>query len=183
MTDLVENILNMTRISEQKIVLHKQDEVIDDVIGEAVKHTERLIRGRSFKVKLPEEVVTAPMDGKLISQVIINLLENAVRHTPPESAIMLTVQADDKLIVSVVDTGGGIPAAIRGHLFERFVTQDEEIVDGRRGLGLGLSICKAIIEAHGGEIFVADNVPNGTIFTFTLPMEESHERSADDSCY
>jgi two-component system sensor histidine kinase KdpD len=183
LTDLVENILNMTRISEQKIVLHKQDEVIDDVIGEAVKHTERLIRGRSFQVKLPEEVVTAPMDGKLISQVIINLLENAVRHTPPESAITLTVQADEKLIVSVVDTGGGIPAAIRGHLFERFVTQDEEIVDGRRGLGLGLSICKAIIEAHGGEIFVADNVPNGTIFTFTLPMEESHERPADDSCY
>lgn len=175
LTDLVENILNMTRISEQKIVLHKQDEVIDDVIGEAVKHTERLIRGRSFQVKLPEEVVTAPMDGKLISQVIINLLENAVRHTPPESAITLTVQAGEKLIVSVQDTGGGIPAAIRGHLFERFVTQDDEIVDGRRGLGLGLSICKAIVEAHGGEIFVADNVPTGAIFTFTLPMEESHE--------
>lgn len=156
LTDLVENILSMTRIREQKIVLHKQDEVIDDVIGEAVKHMERLIRGRSFQVKLPEEVVTAPMDGKLFSQVIINLLENAVRHTPPEIAIMLTVQADNQLIVSVVDTGGGIPAAIRGHLFERFVTQDEEIVDGRRGLGLGLSICKAIIVAHGGEIFVAD---------------------------
>ncbi|HWP51887.1 MAG TPA: ATP-binding protein [Clostridia bacterium] len=175
LTDLVENILNMTRISEQKIVLHKQDEVIDDVIGEAVKHTERLLRERNFQVKLPEEVVTAPMDGKLIAQVIINLLENAVRHTPSDSHITLTVGAGDRLTVSVADTGGGIPAAIRSHLFERFVTQDEEIVDGRRGLGLGLAICKAIVEAHGGAIHVVDNIPTGSIFTFTLPMEESYD--------
>jgi len=171
--DLVENILNMTRISEQKIVLHKQDEVVDDVITEAVKHTERLLRDRSFKVKLPGEVLTVPMDGKLISQVIINLLENAVRHTSIDSKIMLAVEAGDKLTVSVADTGDGVPNAIRDHLFERFVTKGEEVVDGRRGLGLGLAICRAIIEAHGGEIHVEDNIPNGSIFTFTLPMEEN----------
>ncbi len=175
LTDLVENILNMTRISEQKIVLHKQDEVIDDVVGEAVKHTERLLRGRHVQIKLPDEVITVPMDGKLIAQVIINLLENAVRHTPQDSAIALTVEVRDKLIISVSDTGNGIPASVRGHLFERFVTQEDQIVDGRRGLGLGLSICKAIVEAHGGEIFVNDRVPNGSVFTFTLPMEEGHE--------
>lgn len=173
--DLVENILNMTRISENKLVLHKQDEVIDDVIGEAVKHTERLLRDRNFRVWLPEEVVTAPMDGKLIAQVIINLLENAARHTPPDSAITLTVETKNRLSISVADTGGGIPAAIRSHLFERFVTQDETIVDGRRGLGLGLAICKAIVEAHGGELTAADNIPAGSVFTFTLPMEERHE--------
>lgn len=173
LTDLVENILNMTRISEQKIVLHKQDEVIDDVIGEAVKHTERLLRDRNFQVKLPEEVVTVPMDGKLISQVVINLLENAARHTPPDSGISLAVKAEGKqLKVSVSDTGNGVPAAIRGHLFERFVTQDEGVVDGRRGLGLGLAICKAIVSAHGGEIQVEDNKPRGSVFTFTLPMED-----------
>lgn len=175
LTDLVENILNMTRISEQKIVLHKQDEVIDDVVGEAVKHTERLLRDRHFQVKLPDEVVTAPVDGKLIAQVIINLLENAVRHTPPDSEIALIVEVTDKLVVSVADTGNGIPAAIRGHLFERFVTQEDRIVDGRRGLGLGLSICKAIVEAHGGKIIVKDRIPKGSIFTFTLPLEENHE--------
>lgn len=173
LTDLVENILNMTRISEQKMVLHKQDEVIDDVIGEAVKHTERLLHDRSFQVKLPDEVVTVPMDGKLIAQVIINLLENAARHTPPDSEITLSVEVGDRLSVSVADTGNGVPAAIRGHLFERFITQDGGIVDGRRGLGLGLAICKAIVEAHGGEIHVEDNIPKGSIFTFTLPMEES----------
>ncbi len=176
LTDLVENILNMTRISEKKMALHKQDEVIDDVIGEAVKHTERLLQDRSVKVLLPGEVVTAPMDGKLILQVLINLLENAARHTPDGADIILTaITDDDVLTVTVADTGGGIPESIRGSLFERFVTQDDGIADGRRGLGLGLSICKAIVEAHGGEIHVSDNIPKGTIFTFTLPMEEHHE--------
>jgi two-component system sensor histidine kinase KdpD len=113
------------------------------------------------------------MDGKLIAQVIINLLENAVRHTPPDGTITLTVRAGEKLSVSVADTGGGVPAAIRGHLFEGFVTRDEKVVDGRRGLGLGLAICKAIVEAHGGEIRMEDNVPKGAVFIFTLPVEES----------
>ncbi len=175
LTDLVENILSMTRISEQKLVLHKQDEVIDDVIGEAVKHTERLLGGRRIEVKLPDEVVTAPMDGKLIAQVIINLLENAARHTPPESNIKLTAESGKYLTVSVADTGQGVPDAIRGRLFESFVTREKEIADGRRGLGLGLSICKAIVEAHGGEIFVSDNSPTGSIFTFTLPKGDNYE--------
>jgi len=169
---LVENILSMTRISEKKLVLHKQDEVIDDVVGEAVKQTERLLRNRHFEVKLPDDVVTVPMDGKLIAQVMINLLENAARHTPSDSAISLTVEAGRRLTVSVADTGEGIPDAIRSRLFERYVTQEKEIVDGHKGLGLGLSICKAIVEAHGGEISVTDNIPKGSVFTFTLPMEE-----------
>lgn len=171
LTDLVENILNMTRISENKIVLHKQDEVIDDVVGEAVKHTERLLRGRNFKVILPDEIVTVPIDSKLISQVIINLLENAVRHTKSDSSIVLKVEVEDNLKISVEDTGEGIPASIRNHIFERFITKEDKIVDGSRGLGLGLSICKSIVEAHGGEIFAKDNFPRGSIFVFSLPME------------
>ncbi|HWQ50382.1 MAG TPA: ATP-binding protein [Terriglobales bacterium] len=170
---LVENILNMTRISEHKMVLHKQDEVIDDVIGEAIRHTERLLRDRAVEVRLPDEVVTAPMDGRLILQVLINLLENAARHTPPGTPVTLTVKAGDGLLtVAVADTGPGIPPSIRPRLFERFVTKDDGIADGRRGLGLGLSICKAIVEAHGGELCVSDNRPVGAIFTFTLPLEE-----------
>ena len=77
----------MTRINESRLLLNKQNEVIDDVIAEAVKHTERLFQGRSIKVSLPDEVVAAPMDGKLIAQVIVNLLENAARHTPSDSSI------------------------------------------------------------------------------------------------
>lgn len=173
LTDLVENILNMTRISEQKLVLHKQEEVIDDIVGEAVSHTKRLLASRSFSVNLPAEVVTAPMDGRLIIQVIINLLENAVRHTPDNAAISLSAWADaDNLYVSVKDTGEGVPSSVRGRLFERFVTQDDQIVDGRRGLGLGLAICQTIVRAHGGEIGVEDNVPKGSSFTFHIPRRE-----------
>jgi len=172
LSDLVENILNMTRINESQLLLQKDDEVIDDVVGEAVKHTERLFRDRKFSVTLPEEVVTAKMDGKLIAQVIINLLENAARHTPADSKIALRVQAEPaRLVISVSDTGNGVPKEIRDRLFERFVTQDDRIVDGRRGLGLGLAICKTVVEAHGGEIRYEDNLPHGSIFSFTLPME------------
>lgn len=174
--DLVENILSMTRISEKQLVLHKQEEVVDDIVGEAVKHTERLLRGRQFTVRLPDEIITAPMDGKLISQVIINLLENSARHTPPDSAITLSVSTEGgRVAVSVADTGNGVSEKIRANLFERFVTQNEDIVDGRMGLGLGLAICKTIVEAHGGSIRYADNPPHGALFTFTLPMEEQNE--------
>ena len=172
LTDLVENILNMTRISENQLVIQRQDEVIDDVVGEAVKHTERLLRGREFSVSLPDEVVTAPMDARLITQVITNLLENAARHTPPDSAITLSAVAGaEVLTVSVSDTGAGVPDNIRGRLFERFVTQEDRIVDGRQGLGLGLAICKSIVEAHGGTISYRDNNPHGAVFSFTLPLE------------
>ena len=172
LSDLVENVLSMTRISERKIVLHKQDEVIDDVITEAVKHTERLLRERNFQVILPDEVVTAPMDGKLISQVVINLLDNAVRHTPPDSDIKLMIEAGKILTISVADTGDGIPAEICSQLFDRFAPQDNDIVDGHHGMGLGLSICKTIVEAHGGTLTVSDNSPKGSILSFTIPMEE-----------
>lgn len=171
--DLVENILSMTRISEKQLVLHKQDEVLDDIVSEAVKHTERLLRNRIFTVHLPADIITAPMDGKLIAQAVINLLENAARHTPPDSAITLSVGAEDGCaVVTVSDTWRGVPEQIRGNLFKRFVTQDEGIVDGRLGLGLGLAICKTIVEAHGGVISYEDNVPHGAVFTFRLPMED-----------
>ena len=77
--------------------------------------------------------------------------------------------------MSVSDNGDGVPDKIRSKLFEKFATQNEDIVDGRMGLGLGLAICKAIVEAHGGSIRYADNKPHGAVFTFMIPMEDSHE--------
>ena len=172
LTDLVENILNMTRISENQLVLHREDEVIDDVVGEAVAHTERLLRGRELKVTLPEQVVAVSMDGKLITQVIVNLLENAARHTPEGSRITLTAAVTGKwLSVSVADEGQGVPPDMKEKVFERFVTRDNAVADGKRGLGLGLAICRTIVESHGGHINLRDNLPHGSVFTFTLPMD------------
>ncbi len=176
LASLVENILSMTRISDAQLVLHKEDEVVDDVISEAVSHTERLRKGRAFTVRLPEQVVMAPMDGKLIVQVLINLIENAVSHTSPDAEISLSVAAGEKqLILSVADTGEGVAEEVRDAIFDRFVTLDSRVVDGKRGLGLGLAICKAIVEAHGGAIRSYPNFPKGTVFEFTLPLDEEEQ--------
>lgn len=177
LTGLVENILSMTRINEAQLVIHRQEEVVDDVVQEAVSHISRLLNDRSFTVTLPPDIVTAPMDGKLIVQVILNLLENAVRHTPPATPVSLSVEKEGENVrVWVCDEGDGVPEAISKRLFERFVTGDSDVVDGSRGLGLGLAICKAIVDAHGGAIGVLPNVPHGSRFYFTLPgKEDPHE--------
>lgn len=176
LTNLVENILNMTRINNEQLILKKEEEVVDDVISEAVSRTKTILRDREFQVKLPSEVLSVPMDGKLIVQVIVNLLENAVRHTPRESSISLEVEMKRGYVEFMVsDTGDGIDRKIKGSIFERFVTLDKGITDGRRGIGLGLSICKAIVEAHGGKIYTEANKPRGSRFIFTLPAEEEME--------
>lgn len=172
LTRLVENILNMTRINDTELALHKIDEVVDDVVSEAISHVEKLLVGRSFSVNLPDDVVMVPMDGKLIVQVLINLLDNAIRHTPSESEITLEVATQTQfLIITVSDTGNGIDEHIKKNLFEQFVTLDGGVTDGKRGMGLGLAICKAIVEAHGGKIHAEDNQPKGSKFVFTLPLE------------
>lgn len=172
LTSLVENILNMTRINDSKLALHKVDEVIDDVVSEAISHIDRLLQGRSFGVTLPDDVVMISIDGKLIVQVLINLLENAIRHTPPDSEIKLEVTVKSQFLeITVSDTGNGIDERIKNNIFDRFVTLDDCVTDGKRGIGLGLAICKAIVEAHGGCIYTERNEPKGAKFVLTLPME------------
>ena len=170
---LVENILSMTRINEDRLIISKEEEVLDDVVGEALRHMAGLVRGRALDVTLPEDVVTAPMDGKLIVQVIVNLLENAVRHTPEGSPISLEVSASgDRVTFAIRDHGPGVDPAILDKLFDSFVRGAHPVSDGRRGIGLGLAICKAVVQAHGGTIRV-ENVPDGGAkYTFTLPRKE-----------
>ncbi len=172
LTDLVENILSMTQIQESRLFLRREEEVVDDVVNEAVKHVSPLMQDRQLSVTLPEDVVTAPMDIKLIAQVIINILNNAVRHTPPGSTISLTASRTEKDVVfEVCDDGPGIDPAILDTMFEGFVQKNSKVSDGQRGLGLGLAICKAVVAAHGGTI-KADNRPEGGArFVFTLPSD------------
>jgi two-component system sensor histidine kinase KdpD len=178
LANLVENILNMTRISESQLVMHQVHEVVDDVVGEAVQHMKRLLRDRQFEVSLPPDVLTIPMDGRLIVQVLINLLDNAIKHTRPEDKIHLSVgQIENHVQFAVEDEGEGIDPNIRNHLFEGFVTSDRGgISDGKRGIGLGLAICKTIVLAHGGKIRAESNHPKGSRFVFSLPMEEQNGR-------
>jgi len=172
LTNQVENILNMTRISEGRLVINKEEEVVDDVINEAVKRTERLMSSHSLTVNLPEEVIILPMDGHLVVQVLVNLLSNAVAHTPEGTCIVLSAnKKGDFVEFSVTDNGPGIDKKIESTLFDRYVTLKTAAADSKRGAGLGLAICKTIVEAHKGSISAHNVEPNGACFVFTLPME------------
>ena len=168
---LYEELHHFQKESVDWLVAEGPVAVIDDVIEEATKHTRHLMRTHQFKVFLPDEVVTAKMDGKLIVQVVINLLENAARHTPEGGIISLETHADrDTVYVTVRDQGEGIAKEVKEHLFEPFVTQDSSTIpDAHHGIGLGLAICRSIVTAHGGTIEAKDNTPRGTAVTFTLP--------------
>jgi len=171
--NLVENILNMTRINEDKLIIAKEDEVVDDVVGEALRHMASLIHSRPVQVKLPDEIVTAPMDGKLIVQVIVNLLDNAVRHTPDGSPISLVISPEkDQVVFEVADSGQGIDPSLIENVFDSFIRGTQPVSDGKRGIGLGLAICKAVIQAHGGMIWAENLARGGAKITFTLPREE-----------
>ncbi|KTE89973.1 histidine kinase, partial [Desulfitobacterium hafniense] len=109
LANFVENILNMTRIGEGQLFLHKEDEVVDDVVNEATSHMSRILKNRHLEVSLPNEVISLPMDGKLVVQVLVNLLDNAVKHTPLESCIDLKVGIlGNDVVFEVCDNGNGI---------------------------------------------------------------------------
>ncbi len=172
LTALVENILNMTRIDNGSLEVNKQIEVIDDVVNEAIRHVVGL-KDRSLKISLPPEVIAVPMDGKLIVQVLVNLLRNAVTHTPKGSKIELTVSRSDNYVeFSVADNGNGIDPLLGEELFKAFVTRGKTGSDGEKGIGLGLAICKAVVEAHTGTIHTGISILGGALFTFTLPLAE-----------
>ncbi len=171
LNSFVENILNMTRISEGKLMLEKNHEVVDDIVFEAVNRVRSLAKSRNIALKMPEEVVTVLVDGKLIVQVLINLLDNAIKHTQEDCSIFVRVFTEDATAVfEVADDGKGIDQEIEATLFDSFVTISRKAIDGKRGMGLGLSICKAIIEAHGGSIYAGRAPEGGALITFKLPM-------------
>lgn len=170
--NLVENLLSVTRIENGTMEINLQGELIEDVIEEALRHINR--RGKHQKIRMEcEEFLMAKVDVKLMIQVIINLVDNAVKYTPDESEIVVRVRkSDDRIRVAVADNGGGILDEQKKRLFDMFYTADNAVADGRRGMGLGLSLCKSIVNAHGGELKVYDNIPHGTVFEFDLEGEE-----------
>lgn len=173
LNNLVENILNMTRIGEGKLLIEKKYEVVDDVISEAIKHVRHLSKNKKITISLPDTVTTLLIDGKLIVQVLINLLDNAIKHTPDYSHIFLRVYTTKGFVIfQVADDGKGIDPSIQDDLFESFVTLSSKTVDGKKDMGLGLAICKSIVEAHGGSISSGQAPEGGALFEFTIPLTE-----------
>lgn len=171
--NLVENLLSVTRIEDGTMKLRLATELLDEVVGEALRHTDRRRCEHKIKIKQEEDFLLVKADARLIMQVIINLVDNAIKYTPPGSEVVIETKREGNLaVVTVADNGDGISDESKEHIFDMFYTAATKIADSRRSLGLGLALCKSIITAHGGTISVEDNVPHGAVFTFTLPMEE-----------
>lgn len=172
---MVENVLSVTRIdNEAATKLHKSTEPIEEVVSQAVQKTKKHFPACKLQVKIPDEFIMAYMDSTLIEQVVINLIENAIRHSESTEPIEVSVEVSDDNHVqfSVRDHGKGIAAEELPILFEGFSIRNNEKNDSSRGLGIGLSICKSIILAHGGTISGTNAPDGGALFTFNIPMEK-----------
>lgn len=171
--NLVENLLAVTRLEEGRMNINLTAELVGDVIAEALKHVHTKSEMQKITVIQPDDLLLAKMDARLIVQVLINLLDNAIKYTPSDSQITITAKRNGETVcVSVADNGKGIANEQKSRVFDMFYTGANKIADCRRSIGVGLSLCKSIINAHGGEITITDNVPHGAIFTFTLPVGE-----------
>ena len=171
--DLVENLLYATRIEEGRMTLNTSQELVNEIIDEAMQHVSRKTNTHSFSVSYSDELLLVDVDAKLVVQVITNIVDNAIKYTNPGTSITVIAKKNENMAeVSISDTGNGIPDEIKDKIFEKFYCGNHKIADNRRSLGLGLYLCKVIVEAHGGTISVADNHPQGAVFTFTLPLKE-----------
>lgn len=171
LAEMIDNLLGMTRVQDEEVPLDFQPEVVDDVIGDAVMHEMPYRGGHEISVVPPDDVVLVPMDGKLIRQVLINLIDNAIKHSAPQARITVSSEVEDgRAVFRVSDDAGGIAPDMLGKIFGRFVSEGS--APGKKsGIGLGLSICQAIVEAHGGAISARNNPEGGATFEFWLPLE------------
>ena len=173
---LVENLLSVTRIEDGRMDLRMSAELMDEVIAEAMRHTDRNRDGRKIEVSSDEEFILGKMDARLIVQVVINLVDNAVKYTPEGAQIRIhTGKKDGMVVVSVSDTGPGIPDEQKSKVFDMFYTGTNRAADGRRSLGLGLGLCRSNIRAHGGEIWILSSF---SIWLSALTMEVLRRRQS-----
>lgn len=172
LTGVVENLLSITRLNDGRLKFKFTDQLMDEVIAEALRHISR--KHDDYKIITEcEDLLLTRMDVRLIIQVLVNLVDNAIKYTPSGSTITIrALKKNEKAWISVEDNGPGISDEIKPHIFEMFFTGGNNIADSQRSLGLGLALCQSIVEAHGGKMELEDNNPHGCIFSFALPLSE-----------
>ncbi|MCR1950563.1 sensor histidine kinase KdpD [Clostridium sp. DSM 100503] len=171
--NLVENLLSVSRLDNGNVKLNTEPQLIEEIINEALEHVNRKISDYKVKVNLKDDLLMVDVDVRLIVQVMINIVDNAIKYTEPGSEIQINVFSKyRKVVVEVIDNGRGISKQNQECIFDMFFTVNGNKGDSRRGLGLGLALCKSIINAHGGEIYVRNNKPHGTVIGFTLSQVE-----------
>lgn len=173
---MVENLLSVTRIDGEGVRLIKTETVLEELIDAVLVKFRKSYPQQDVAVKIPDEFISIPMDGVLIQQVIVNLLENAVEHAEGMTRLELSVEErGNKAVFYVRDDGCGIAKDKMEHLFSGYLGQTESLSDSkRRNMGIGLSVCASIINAHGGKISARNLPKSGAEFRFELEMEGNH---------
>jgi two-component system, OmpR family, sensor histidine kinase KdpD len=171
MSGLIDNVLDMARLQAGGASLNRQWHPLEELVGATLKRLENVLARHRVETHIPSDLPLVNVDGVLIGQVLANLLENAAKYTPPGTAISVSAETGrDEIIVSVADEGPGLRPGEETRIFEKFHRAAPE--GAQSGVGLGLSICRAIVQAHGGTIS-AENLPiGGAVFRFTLPLAD-----------
>lgn len=174
---VVENLLAVTRLEDGDVMLNIEVELVDDVIEEAMRHVSREARHHTIVVEPSSELLLARLDPQVIVQVIVNLVNNAIAHTQEGSTITISSRRVGEMVaIEVADDGPGISDDDKEQVFDLFYTSQSLGADSGRSIGLGLSLCRSIVQAHSGTIYVEDVEPHGARFVFTLPAEEVSHR-------
>ena len=181
LTRITENMLSVTRMAGEQVSLHRTDEVVEEIVDSAVMKLRRSRNALPVTVIRPQEILTAPMDATLMEQVILNLLENAVLHAKGMTRLTLRVfTLGQRAVFEVVDNGCGIPKERLKTLFTGTTLTQDTSSGGKHGMGIGLSVCAAIIKAHGGEIKAESTPGEGTTIRFWLETEEVDTEETED---
>lgn len=172
--NLVENILSITRFDNNEIKLKKESEYITDIVNEAISHLGRKREQYDIHIDIDDDNLSAKVDGRLITQVVFNLVDNATKYSDPGTKIIIKASKKEKNIeISVADEGRGISDEDKQKIFDIFYTANKSSADSNRSMGLGLALCKAVIKAHSGKISIKDNYPRGTVFSFVIKGEDN----------
>ena len=171
---MVENLLSVTRVDAAHVRLSKNSTVLEELIDALLVKFHKHHPDQKVQVQIPEEFVAIPMDPVLIEQVLMNLLENAVFHASGMENLWLRVEVkNNKAVFTVEDDGCGIPADRMGRLFTGLLDSGAPTDTGRSNMGIGLSVCRTIIKAHGSDIRAGNRPGGGAVFSFALEMEEN----------
>jgi two-component system sensor histidine kinase KdpD len=176
MASLANNILDMARLDAGKVSLNLQWYPLEEIVGSVMVRLRRRLEKRAASVDLDPDLPLLRLDAVLMEQVLVNLLENALKYTPPGTLIEITGRRSDDgkwVEVTVSDRGPGIPEGESEKLFEKFYRVPAQRERAQSGVGLGLAICRAIVQAHGGRIEARNRPDGGAVISFRLPIEEA----------
>jgi two-component system, OmpR family, sensor histidine kinase KdpD len=165
---IIRNVLNLTRLESGAISVHKEWQPLEEIIGVVLNRLSERLKEHPLKLKIPPDLPLIPYDTLLMEQVLSNLMENALRHTPNGTPVEITVTPrKSDVMIEIADYGPGIPAHEEETIFSKFTRS----TNTRMGAGIGLSICRVIIEAHGGRIWAENRPGAGAAFKFVIPVE------------